>query len=77
MAQNSTYGKDKFLLKGDPETAFNDCPIVFEGIVRTHSQEHFYLEPSACVIRPSGEAGEMDVYMGFQYMRPVEVMHPK
>ncbi|XP_072047248.1 xanthine dehydrogenase/oxidase-like [Amphiura filiformis] len=72
MQQNSSYGPGKFLHKGDPEGAFNECPIVFEGSLRTHSQEHFYLEPSACVMRPSGEVGEIDVYVGFQYIKRIQ-----
>ena len=73
MQHNVAYGPAKCLHKGDPEGAFDQCPTVFEGSIRTHGQEHFYIEPSSCVMRPSGEVGEIDIFMGFQFMRRIQV----
>lgn len=40
------------LRRGDVEAGFSQCDHVVEGQVRCGGQEHFYLEPSACVVVP-------------------------
>lgn len=37
---------------GDVEAGFSECDHVIEGQVRCGGQEHFYLEPNACVVVP-------------------------
>ena len=37
---------------GDVEAGFSQCDHIVEGDVRCGGQEHFYLEPSACVVVP-------------------------
>ena len=74
MEHNTAYGPAKCLHKRDPKGAFDECLTVFEGSIRTHGQEHFYMEPSSCVMRPSGEVGEIEVFMGFQFLSILQVV---
>ena len=46
---------------------------MIEGTVRTSAQEHYYLEPTACIAVPSGEAGEMELRIGWQELMSLQV----
>ena len=50
---------------GDVEAGFEQCDHVVEGEVRCGGQEHFYLEPCACVVTP-GEDDEMTTVVSTQ-----------
>ena len=75
MERNAFYkhGHDGSLQKGDVDKGFSESPILMEGTVRTAAQEHFYLEPSACIAAPSGEAGEIEIKVSYQEINMVQV----
>lgn len=59
-------GERSTILKGDVDAAMTLSDHVIEGEFCMGGQEHFYLETQACIVRPSGEDGEIEVFCSSQ-----------
>eukprot|EP00088_Acartia_fossae_P000839 TRINITY_DN10324_c0_g1_i1.p1 TRINITY_DN10324_c0_g1~~TRINITY_DN10324_c0_g1_i1.p1 ORF type:complete len:1254 (+),score=453.48 TRINITY_DN10324_c0_g1_i1:28-3789(+) len=56
-------GQVKLFEKGEIEAALSGSQHVISGSMKTPRQEHFYEEVMCCLVVPSGEDGEIDVYI--------------
>ena len=54
------------MVKGDVPAAMATAEHTAEGEFFMGGQEHFYLETHACIARPTGEDGEMEVFSSNQ-----------
>ena len=68
-------GDAKTIVKGDVEATFSGCDHVLEGEFFMGGQEHFYLETQACIVRPSGEDGEVEVHCSSQSPSLLQVQY--
>jgi len=59
--------------RGDTNSAFESCDHVLEGVVKTNSQEHFYMETHRARVVPTGEDGEITVFSGEQHITTIQV----
>ena len=74
-------GVERTIVKGDVSAALQQSDHVVEGEFYMGGQEHFYLETHACLVRPTGEDGEMEVFSSAQAPTLLQVfsdeMHKK
>ncbi len=63
VGDDNIYGEYD-LVKGDPDTAFNNAARVVEGTYRTGFQEHLYMEPQGMV--GTWEGGRVNIYASAQ-----------
>ncbi|XP_072047246.1 xanthine dehydrogenase/oxidase-like [Amphiura filiformis] len=72
IEQEAFHQPTESLQKGDVEKGFDQSSVVLEGTIRTAAQEHYYMEPTACIAKPSGEAGEIEMITCFQEINSVQ-----
>ncbi|XP_072047182.1 xanthine dehydrogenase/oxidase-like [Amphiura filiformis] len=73
IEQNAFHQPSRSLEKGDLEKGFKDsAPNVIEGSVRASGQEHFYMEPTACIAIPSLEDDSMELQLAWHGLRDVQ-----
>ncbi len=66
IAANSFYDWEiGTICRGRPDAALRESDHVIEGSMKTEAQEHFYIEPQACVAVPREEK-EMKLYASTQ-----------
>ena len=68
-------GVERTIVKGDVSAAMQQCDHVVEGEFYMGGQEHFYLETHACLVRPTGEDGEMEVFSSAQGPTLLQVLN--
>lgn len=68
IAAESFQGPTRHVVQGDVDAAFASpaTEVLIEGEVYSGGQEHFYLEPGACLLVPTEEAEGMTVYTSTQ-----------
>ena len=62
------------LAQGDVEVGFSESDLIVEGEVYIGGQEHFYMEPNACIVTPKGDNGELEVCATTQMHCAVQVV---
>ncbi|XP_072042532.1 xanthine dehydrogenase/oxidase-like [Amphiura filiformis] len=72
IEQEAFHHPIRSLQKGDVDEGFSQSSVVLEGTVRTAAQEHYYIEPTACIAIPSGEAGEIEMITCIQNVNGVQ-----
>ena len=53
----SNLACEHVLDRGDIQAGFNAADVIVEVDLQTPVQEHYYLEPQACVVEPDGQGG--------------------
>ncbi|EPY82416.1 xanthine dehydrogenase/oxidase [Camelus ferus] len=66
IKNNSFYGSELKIEKGDLKKGFSEADNVVSGELYIGGQEHFYLETHCTVAVPKGEAGEMELFVSTQ-----------
>ena len=52
LKKNLVIGKENRLQRGTPETEWNKCPHILEGVIKGGGQEHLYLETQRVRVLP-------------------------
>jgi len=65
MAANNILAPSRKIVRGDPDTAFQNAPHKFNGELTTGAQEHWYLETQTALAIP-GEGREMFLHASSQ-----------
>ena len=73
IAADSFMGVPRTIIKGDVDAAMRASDHVVNGEFFMGGQEHFYLETHACVVRPTGEDGELEVFCSSQSPTSLQV----
>ena len=68
-------GQARTISKGDLDAAMASAEQTVEGEFLFGGQEHFYLETQACLVRPNGEDGEMEVFCSAQDTNFLQVIN--
>lgn len=66
IKNNSFYGSELKMGKGDLTKGFSEADNVVSGEVYIGGQEHFYLETHCTIAVPKGEQGEMELFVSTQ-----------
>eukprot|EP00069_Balaena_mysticetus_P006586 bmy_05225T0 len=66
IKNNSFYGSELKIEKGDLKKGFSEADNVVSGELYIGGQEHFYLETHCAIAVPKGEAGEMELFASTQ-----------
>lgn len=66
IKNNSFYGSEKKIEKGDLKTGFAEADNVVSGEFYIGGQDHFYLETQCTIAVPKGESGEMELFVSTQ-----------
>ncbi|KAM9177432.1 xanthine dehydrogenase/oxidase-like [Dugong dugon] len=66
IKNNSFYGPELKIEKGDLKKGFDEADNVVSGEVYIGGQEHFYLETHCTIAVPKGEEGEMELFVSTQ-----------
>lgn len=67
------YGEERKLQKGDVTAALKDAECVIEGQMHITGQEHFYMETQGCLIIPTGEDDELQIFSSTQFPATLQV----
>jgi len=74
VAAKSFHVASSEVSRGDVSQALASADHTLDGGIHIGAQEHFYLETQACLVVPSGEDGEMEIYSSTQHPASVQVM---
>ncbi|XP_021109354.1 xanthine dehydrogenase/oxidase isoform X3 [Heterocephalus glaber] len=66
IKNNSFYGSEKKIEKGDLKKGFAEADNVVSGEFYIGGQDHFYLETHCTIAVPKGESGEMELFVSTQ-----------
>ncbi|KAM9601481.1 xanthine dehydrogenase/oxidase [Trichechus inunguis] len=66
IKNNSFYGPELKIEKGDLKKGFDEADNVVSGEVYIGGQEHFYLETHCTIAVPKGEEGEVELFVSTQ-----------
>ncbi len=70
--RNSFIGDERFIKRGDVESALKAAPCSIEGSITIQGADHFYLESQAALVYPR-EGGQLEIHTSAQH--PTEVQH--
>lgn len=64
--KHGSYYEEHELKQGDVEQSFKEAHHVLQEELVIGGQEHFYMEPNACMVVPSNDDREIHIYAGCQ-----------
>ncbi|XP_065100706.1 aldehyde oxidase 5 isoform X1 [Paramisgurnus dabryanus] len=67
IQHQSFFEPKRKLERGNVEEGLEKADYILEGEMYMGGQEHFYMETQGLIAIPSGEAGEMDLYVASQH----------
>ena len=77
IAANQYFQVVRKVQCGDVDSAMATAEHILEGQMRVGGQEHFYLETSTCLVVPTGEDGEMEVFSSTQGLKETQMFAAK
>ncbi|CAF2520096.1 unnamed protein product [Rotaria sp. Silwood2] len=66
IIHQSYFDDELCLRKGDVQKVFLDAEHILEDTLYIGGQEHFYMETNSCMVIPSNDDKEIDLYVGTQ-----------
>ena len=74
ISQGLFYESPKLKVEyGDVARGLEEADHVIEGEVRIANQDHYYMETQGCLVVPSGEADEIEAFLGTQHCAGAQV----
>ena len=73
VAAKSFHLPSEQVSRGNVSEALKTAQHVLEGRMHIGGQEHFYLETQACLVVPTGEDGEMEIFSSTQHPASIQV----